>query len=70
MQLFALVDCQWAVRSLALMPRAGGRDVTVKHLIAYAIILLALAGIVLTVIRSRRRPGVRHERIDITRGDP
>ena len=39
---------------------------TAKHLIAYAIILFALAGIVLAIVRSRRRPVSRHQRIDIT----
>ncbi len=39
-----------------------------KNLIAYAIILFAVVGIVLAIVRSRRRPASRHERIDITLG--
>ena len=49
--------------------RRGESEVTAKHLIAYAIILLALAGIALVILRSRRRSAVHHERIDITRDD-
>jgi hypothetical protein len=44
--------------------------VSIRHLIAYAIIILALVGIVLVILRSRRRRVPHYERIDITRDDP
>jgi hypothetical protein len=43
--------------------------VTAKNLIAYAIILFALVGVVVMIVRSRRRPASRHQRINITRDD-
>ena len=43
---------------------------TAKHLIAYASLLIAFAGIVLAIARSRKRGTVRHERINIIRDNP
>jgi hypothetical protein len=44
--------------------------VTGRNLIAYAIIAIGVALLVLAVVRSRRRPAPRQERIRITQDDP
>ena len=42
---------------------------TGRELIAYVIIAIGVALLVLAVVRTRRRPGPRHERIDIMSDD-
>ena len=43
---------------------------TGREFIAYAIIAVGVVLLVLAVVRARRRPGPRHERIDITSDEP
>lgn len=53
-----------------MRPCVGEHDVTARQLVAYAIIFVAVAAIVVAIVRSRRRRTPHYERINLIDDDP